>query len=57
VLASILGNHMQYGRGWQFEADRDTAYAALTAAEVNAAIRKHLKPEQLGVFVARDFSE
>jgi zinc protease len=57
VLASILGNHMQYGRDWQFEAGRDAVYAALTAAQVNAAIRRHLKPEQLSVFVAGDFNE
>lgn len=57
VVASILGNHMQYGRDWRFEAARDADYAALTAAQVNAAIRKHFKPEQLSVFLAGDFKE
>ncbi|WP_305804197.1 hypothetical protein [Stenotrophomonas sp. YIM B06876] len=39
----------------QFEIDRDAAYQALTAAQVNAAIRKYLKPKGLRVFVAGDF--
>jgi hypothetical protein len=31
--------------------------ATLTAAQVNAAIRKHFKPEVLSVFAAGDFKE
>lgn len=57
VLAGISTAHLAYGRDWQFEAARDAAYSALTAEQVNAAIRKHFKPEALSVFVAGDFKE
>jgi hypothetical protein len=46
-----------FPRDWPFEAGRDAAYASLTAGQVNAAIRKHLKPEKLSVFVAGHFSQ
>ncbi len=55
AVASILASQLYYGRSLQFEIDRDAAYRALTVADVNAAIRKHLEPEQLSVFVAGDF--
>ncbi|MCD9088100.1 pitrilysin family protein [Stenotrophomonas sp. SY1] len=55
TVAGILGDQLYYGRSIQFEIDRDAAYRALTVAQVNAAIVKHLKPERLSVFVAGDF--
>ncbi|WP_269792129.1 pitrilysin family protein [Stenotrophomonas sp. Iso1] len=55
AVAGLLGNQLYYGRNMQFESARDAAYRALTVEQVNAAIRKHLKPEQLSVFVAGDF--
>jgi len=41
----------------QFTADLDAAYGALTREQVNAAIRKHFKPEALSVYVAGDFAK
>jgi zinc protease len=38
-----------------FVIERDAAYRSLTVDRVNAAIRTHLKPESLSVFVAGDF--
>lgn len=55
AVADMLTDHLQYDRDMQFEIDRDAAYQALTVEQVNAAIRKHLKPESLSVFVAGDF--
>lgn len=50
-----LSSQLYFGRGMQFEAAHDEAYRALTVEQVNTAIRRHLKPEQLSVFVAGDF--
>ena len=55
VVANVLADHLQYERTMQFEMERDAAYKALTVDQVNAAIRKHFKPESLSVFVAGDF--
>ena len=55
AVASLLYDLLEYGRTMQFVIDRDAAYKALTVEQVNAAIRKHLKPEILSVFVAGDF--
>jgi zinc protease len=54
-VANLLTDHLYYARAMQFEIDRDAAYRALTVEQVNAAIRKHLDPGQLSVFVAGDF--
>ncbi len=55
AIAGLLSDHLYYGRDMRFEAQRDAAYQALTVEQVNTALRKHLKPEQLSVFVAGDF--
>ncbi|MFT3754719.1 MAG: pitrilysin family protein [Pseudoxanthomonas sp.] len=54
-VADLLTDLLYYQRSMQFEIDRDAAYQALTVEQVNAAIRKHFKPESLSVFVAGDF--
>ena len=45
------------GRTMAWQADFDARLQALTAAEVNAAIRRHLKPETLSVYAAGDFAK
>jgi zinc protease len=55
-VADMLADQLYYGRTMQFTADLDAKYQALTLEQVNAAIRKHLKPDQLSVFVAGDFN-
>jgi zinc protease len=54
-VAGQLAENLAYDRDMKFEADRDAAYRALTAAQVNAAIRKYFKPDSLSVFEAGDF--
>jgi len=57
TIAGMLTDQLYFGRNMQFTADLDAKYAALTRDQVNAAIRKHLKPEMLSVFVAGDFAK
>lgn len=57
AVAGMLTDQAYYGRTMQFTADLDAAYAALTREQVNAAIRKHFKPEMLSVYVAGDFAK
>lgn len=56
-VAGMLTDQLFFGRTMQFTADLDAKYAALTLDHVNAAIRKHLKPEALSVFLAGDFAK
>ena len=56
-VAGMLTDQLFFGRTMQFTADLDAKYAALTLDQVNAAIRKHLKPEALSVFLAGDFAK
>lgn len=46
--------HLDAGRGWKFSEGIDARIRALTVAEVNAAIRKHLDPAQLTLVIAGD---
>ena len=57
TIAGMLTDQLYFGRNMQFTADLDANYAALTRDQVNAAIRKHLKPDALSVFVAGDFAK
>ena len=52
-----IRDRLYFGRTMQFTTELDAKYAALTREQVNAAIRKHLKPEALSVFVAGDFAK
>ena len=54
-VAGMLADQLYFGRDMQFTAELDAKYQALTLDQVNTAIRKHLKPEDLSVFVAGDF--
>ncbi|MFD0327053.1 M16 family metallopeptidase [Lysobacter gummosus] len=49
-------SNLFYGRTMQFAADLDAKFRALTVESVNAAIRRHLKPEQFSVYAAGDFA-
>lgn len=55
-IAGMLNSDAYLDRNMQMRAVSDAKYKALTVAEVNAAIRKFIKPDQLSVFVAGDFS-
>ena len=54
-LTSLMGTHAQTGRTMQFTADFEQRLAELTVADVNAALRKHIKPERLYIVMAGDF--
>ncbi len=55
AVAAMLNSDAFLGRPMLRRAEFDAKLKALTVAQVNAAIRKFLKPEQLSVFVAGDF--
>ena len=55
-IAGGLAGNLFYGRTMQFSAELDAKFKALTVDSVNAAIRKHLKPDQLSVYLAGDFA-
>jgi len=56
TVAGMLADQLYFGRTMAFTAELDAHYAALTLDEVNAAIRKHIRPDALSLFVAGDFS-
>ncbi|MEP6907222.1 MAG: insulinase family protein, partial [Pseudoxanthomonas sp.] len=56
-IAGMLTDQLYYGRDMRFTAELDARYLALTLEQVNAAIRKHLKPEALTVYNAGDFTK
>lgn len=56
-VAGSLGRNLYLGRTMAWWTDADAKVEALTVDQVNAAIRRHFKPEQLSVFVAGDFAK
>ncbi|KRC31191.1 MULTISPECIES: pitrilysin family protein [unclassified Lysobacter] len=57
AVAGLLSSNLFLGRTMQYSADVDAKIEALTVEEVNAAIRKHFKPEDLSVYLAGDFAK
>ena len=56
AVAGMLNSDNYLGRPMLRRAEFDAKLKSLTVEQVNAAIRKFLKPEQLSVFVAGDFA-
>lgn len=56
-LLGYLANGLSDGRDMAWWIKADAAAKALTAAQVNAAIRKHFKPDAMSVFMAGDFAK
>ncbi len=56
VLADALARNLYLGRRMAWSAELDARLQALTVEQVNAAIREHLKPENLSVYAAGDFA-
>jgi zinc protease len=56
-VADMLADQLHYGRDMTFTEALDARYQALTLEQVNAAIRKYLKPEVLSVYNAGDFAK
>jgi zinc protease len=55
VLASQLASNLYLGRTFEVSAKVDAALAALTPEQVNAALRKYLRPEAIDLVTAGDF--
>ena len=55
TIASALVNNLHLGRTFARSAQVDAQLKSLTLAQVNAALRKHLKPEQFVYGFAGDF--
>jgi zinc protease len=56
-VAGALVEDLPLGRTFAYDAERDRKRAALTVAEVNQAVRKHLAPEKLVIIRAGDFKK
>ena len=54
-LVGSLGNLRHYNRTMQWEADFEKKISALTAEEINAAVKRHLDSKQLVMVSAGDF--
>ena len=56
TVAAILRGNLYLDRTMQWTIDNEAAIRALTVEQVNAAIKQHIKPDTLSVFVAGDFA-
>jgi len=57
ALASRLSNYLFVKRSFAWDIDFEKKIAALTPAQVNAALRKHIDPARLSVVVAGDLKK
>jgi zinc protease len=57
AVAGELVNQAYLGRTWASDGAVDAAIAKLTVADVNAVLRKYLKPDQLAYSFAGDFDK
>jgi zinc protease len=55
TLASKLASNTYLGRAFEFDARIDAALQALTVAQVNAALRRYVKPDDFVFAFAGDF--
>jgi zinc protease len=56
-LAAALVQQLYVGRTWAFTEKADAAIAAATTAQVNAAFRKYMQPQELALVYAGDFAK
>jgi zinc protease len=56
-VAGSLANQSFLGRTWSTSGQIDAAIEKLTTAEVTAALRKYLKPGELGYVAAGEFAK
>ena len=54
-LASKLNSHLYFGRDMSWDAAIEDKIGKLTLEEVNAAVKKHIRPEKFVVIKAGDF--
>jgi zinc protease len=56
ALAATLASQARIGRTMKFSAETDARIAALTLDQVNAALRKYVRPETISYVYAGDFA-
>ena len=56
-LAGALVNQAYLGRTWANSGQIDSGIEKLTTADVNTALRKYLKPDDIGFAFAGDFAK
>jgi zinc protease len=56
-VAATLANQSFLGRTWSVSGQIDASIEKLTAADVNAALRKYLKPDEIGYAFAGEFAK
>ena len=56
-IANSLMNFLFIDRTYAWENDLDRKVAALTPAEINAAMKKYLTPDKISIFKAGDFAK
>jgi zinc protease len=56
-LTSRLVSQAYWGRTMKWDSDLEAKVSALTAAEINAAVRKYLDPAKISYFKAGDFAK
>ena len=56
TVASILNGNLFLDRDMSFIAKREAAVAALTAEDINAAIKRHLDMDKMSIFRGGDFA-
>jgi zinc protease len=57
TIANALQGHLFLGRTMAWDEELDKRVAALTAADVNAAMKKYLTPDKISIFKAGDFAK
>ena len=57
TIASALARNLYLDRTMAWSGEIDAKLKSLTVDQVNAAIRKHFKPETLSVYAAGDFAK
>jgi zinc protease len=57
ALASRIASYLFLGRTFAWDIDLETKIAALTPAQVNAAIAKYIDPTKLSLVIAGDFKK
>jgi len=56
-IAATLASNLDLGRSYAYSQAVDDAIAKLTLAQVNAALRKYIRPEEFAVVLAGDFKQ
>jgi zinc protease len=56
-LLRVLQRNAQYGWTMTRDADLETKIASLSAADINAAVKRHLSVDSISIFKAGDFKK